>query len=248
MIFIRKIDTTPDKPTVLIIHGLYSSSSNWYTIARALGYNVILVDLPNHGRSEWVDQFSYRSLVDAIASLIDREMYVIGHSLGGRVATILAAENSLIKGLIVVDISPISDRKIDRIFTKCHSLFLQHLVEARRAGVEDIQKYLHENGVAEDMCSAVDQAYRQMNIEVIAEKLSQLPQQWNDIMGAHPKIQTPTLFIRGGASPYITDQIASTFSTLFTNYTVATVEGATHRLHHEFPDRFVEIVKEFIGQ
>lgn len=247
MIFTRKIETTPDKPTVLLIHGLYSSSSNWYAIARALDCNVIMVDLPNHGRSEWVDEFSYRSLADAIAPLIDKEMYVVGHSLGGRIATILAAENRLIKGLVVVDISPITDRKTDRIFTMCHSLFMQHLVEARRTGVEDIQSYLQENGVAEDMCSAVDQAYRQMNIEVVAEKLSQLPKQWNEIMSCHDKITTRTLFVRGGASPYITDEVAATFSSLFTNYSVATVQGGSHRLHHEYPERFVEIVKEFIG-
>ena len=38
---------------VVIFHGLLGSLDNWITIARTLSskYKVILVDLPNHGKS-----------------------------------------------------------------------------------------------------------------------------------------------------------------------------------------------------
>lgn len=235
------------EPHILLLHGLYSSSSNWYTVAKKLGNKVTLVDLPNHGRSEWSDEFSYRSIAEAIKPLIKEPTIVIGHSFGGRVAMLLAAECTEVIGLVVVDISPVPSPKVDRIFTLCHAMFLQHLVTAKREGVTDIEKYLREVGAAEDMTAAVDQAYRQMNIEVIADKIMKLPAEWGELSVNKGVVDKPTLFVRGGASPYITDAYIEEFPKYYSNFSVATIQDATHRLHHEKPDEFVDVVQKFIS-
>lgn len=237
------------KPHILILHGLYSSSSNWYTVARDLGYEVELVDLPNHGRSAWSDEFGYRAIAEQIKPLIDKPTIVIGHSLGGRIAMILAQELPLlVTGLVVVDISPIALPKVDRAFTMCHAMFLHHLVEARRSGVTDITGYLREHNAPEDMTSAVDQAYRQMNVEVVADNLMKLPAEWLDITSQYGICDTPTLFVRGGNSPYILDLYIEQFHTRYSNFEVATIDSGTHRLHHEYPDKFIAAVRTFIDK
>lgn len=234
------------KPNILLLHGLYSSSSNWYPVARDLGYQITLLDLPNHGRSVWCDTFSYRSIADTLRNLITEPTVIVGHSFGGRVAMMLARECPNVVGLVVVDISPVSNMKIDRAFTLCHAMFLQHLLAASRQKVTDIEGYLHEKGVAPDMCSAVDQAYRQMNIEVIANNIMKLPTEWNRINSEYGVSDIPTLFVRGGASPYIQDSYIEEFHNYYSNFSVATVQDATHRLHHEKPEEFVRIIKQFI--
>lgn len=243
-LFERIIEGT--EPQILLLHGLYSSSSNWYPVAKSLGNRVKLVDLPNHGHSQWTDEFSYRSIANAIKPLIDCPTIIIGHSFGGRVAMMLAAECDQIIGLVVVDISPVASPKIDRAFTLCHAMFLQHLVTAKREGVTDIEAYLKEKNVADDMTAAVDQAYRQMNIEVIADRIMALPTEWAEISAAKRVTDKPTLFVRGGASPYILDSYIEEFHKYYSNFSVATIEGGTHRLHHEKPSEFVAAVQRFI--
>lgn len=234
------------EPRVMLLHGLYSSSSNWYPVARLLGYTVQMVDLPNHGRSPWSGEFSYRALADAVKPLIDSPTVLIGHSFGGRVAMMLARECPQVIGLVVVDISPVASLKVDRVFTMCHAMFLQHLLTAKRENVTDIESYLKEKGVAADMTSAVDQAYRQMNIEVVADSIMKLPAEWAEISAANGIEDKPALFVRGGASPYILDAYVAEFDRYYSNFRVETVDGGTHRLHHEFPEEFVKIVKNFI--
>ncbi|MCY4313597.1 MAG: alpha/beta fold hydrolase, partial [Gammaproteobacteria bacterium] len=51
----------PSNPPVVILHGLFGSSSNWRTIASRLStrFYVLCVDLRNHGKSGWSDSMSY---------------------------------------------------------------------------------------------------------------------------------------------------------------------------------------------
>lgn len=248
MLFTRKIEVATEKPWVMLLHGLYSSSSNWYPIARMLECNVLLVDLPNHGRSTWVDDFSYRGLARAVNELIDREMVVVGHSLGGRVATMLAADNPLVTGLMVIDISPISTRKSERTFLMAHRFFLELMVEARENKVTDIEAFLVSRGATEDMCAAVEQAYRQMNVAVVAEQIMGMVDEWCDIMSHFQTITTPTIFVRGTASPYIADAALPELAKVFINSSVKEIEGGTHRLHHQFPELLSELIKNFANE
>ncbi len=86
------------------------------TIAKAISESarVTLVDLPNHGQSEWTDHFSYREMAGQVAGLLkaqgEGDQYtVVGHSMGGKVAMTLALlQPELVKRLCVVDVSPVT--------------------------------------------------------------------------------------------------------------------------------------------
>src|SRR5699024_6420241 len=74
-----------------------------------------LVDLPNHGDSPWTDRFSYIDMADAVADTLKERtaaegpVDVIGHSMGGKTAMVLALRHpQLVDRLIVVDIAPIA--------------------------------------------------------------------------------------------------------------------------------------------
>ena len=55
-----------------------------------------------------------------------------------------------------------------------------------------------------------------------------------------------TLFIRGENSDYIDDQGITVINQMFSNVQIATIKGAGHWLHAEQPQKFVELVSNFL--
>ena len=88
-------------PDAWYVHGLAGSSSNWTSLAGALGGRSTgyLVDLPGHGHSDPPPRGRYSLVRDAalVAELIGRRsagpVHLVGNSLGGVVATCLAARH-----------------------------------------------------------------------------------------------------------------------------------------------------------
>ena len=93
-------DTGSDEPgggpPLIILPGLFGSKRNWSAIARELGRHrrVITADLRNHGESPWTDRHDYPGLAADVARLIEAHTAgrasVLGHSMGGKAAMMLA--------------------------------------------------------------------------------------------------------------------------------------------------------------
>ena len=75
---------------IIILHGLYGSSDNWFTIARKLenNYTIYLPDARNHGRSPHNTVHTYEAMRDDLKEFIDshkiKNPILIGHSMGGK--------------------------------------------------------------------------------------------------------------------------------------------------------------------
>ncbi len=104
--------SNPEK-TLLLLHGLGTSSSTWVHVLPALGpaWNVLAPDLPGFGFSTLRDPqefFRLSELVDALAAFVDRTLntpfVIVGHSLGGWLAAKLAMRRGpLVRRLILVN-------------------------------------------------------------------------------------------------------------------------------------------------
>ena len=97
-------------PPMVILHGLFGSSDNWFTQAKMLGehYHVYLLDQRNHGQSPHSDVFDYTLLAaDLEKFLIDKNIkdpIIIGHSMGGNTALQLVAQApQLAEKLILIE-------------------------------------------------------------------------------------------------------------------------------------------------
>ena len=98
---------------VVFAHGLFGQGRNWTQIGKALAdeHRVLLLDLPHHGRSPWEDDFDYVRIADQVSQLLDPDdpVALVGHSLGGKVAMVLALRHpELVERLCVVDVSPVA--------------------------------------------------------------------------------------------------------------------------------------------
>lgn len=101
------------KPTLLLVHGLAGSRDNWNRIARYLTpyYHVIIPDLPGQGDSKVPADFDYslpnlteklRRFAEAIK--VDNGLNIAGHSMGGSVALLYAAQYPVdTKSLFLID-------------------------------------------------------------------------------------------------------------------------------------------------
>jgi pimeloyl-ACP methyl ester carboxylesterase len=86
-------------PSVVLLHGVATSGWMWRRIAEALAghLNVLVPDLPGHGRSNARPWVSMTDTVAAVADVIrsrcpQQRAHVVGLSLGGNIAVQMAAD------------------------------------------------------------------------------------------------------------------------------------------------------------
>ena len=99
---------------MVIIHGFLGMSDNWKTLGSQFateGFQVHALDLRNHGKSFHSEDFSYEVMVEDVKQYCEyhqlNNIIIIGHSMGGKVAMLLATTYpELVSKLIVADIGP----------------------------------------------------------------------------------------------------------------------------------------------
>ena len=79
-------------PLVLLLHGLGATADVWGEVGATLGERAWAApDLPGHGRSSALSEYTFAGVADAVAPLLDPAgTVVVGHSFGGVVGLHLA--------------------------------------------------------------------------------------------------------------------------------------------------------------
>ncbi|GAA3113846.1 hypothetical protein GCM10020254_70280 [Streptomyces goshikiensis] len=86
------------RPALVLLHALGQSAGHWAPVRDALapGRRVYALDLRGHGRSEWPGRYSLELMRDDVLGFLDAlgldRVELVGHSLGGVVAYLLAAQ------------------------------------------------------------------------------------------------------------------------------------------------------------
>jgi pimeloyl-ACP methyl ester carboxylesterase len=99
----------PDRPTLVFVHGAGGCGLQWnYQVVyfRKLGYRVLAVDLPGHGKAPGPGRQSITDYADALKAILVREavtrVVLIGHSMGGGIVLTEALRKSpLCMGLVL---------------------------------------------------------------------------------------------------------------------------------------------------
>lgn len=263
-LFFRKMG---EGPPVIILHGLYGSSDNWITIARALSdsYTIYIPDQRNHGKSPHSSRHDYIEMTADIEELVQENIggkfILLGHSMGGKVAINFALKHpERIASLIVADISPFSRYPDDLAIVESHEKILKTLLytdissAASRKGAEDmvLEKIIDKRtggfllkNIARDKSGkfrwTINAPAIYNNIEKLMSGLT-IP---DDLTGGMTGF--PVLFIRGGESEYLPDSHKADISKLFPAAEFITIAGTGHWLHADKPAEFVQIVRDFLS-
>ena len=257
-LFSTQLGTTG--PRVAFLHGLFGQGKNWTTIAKALSDSarVTLVDLPNHGQSEWTNHFSYPEMARQVAGLLkaegERDQFaVVGHSMGGKVAMTLALlHRELVERLVVVDVSPVSTREIsdfDTFVRGMRAIDLGTLTDRRDADAQlaayvsdpTIRSFLLQNLRRND--SNAKRWRWQMNLEMIGDHLGEMGD-WPEL-DAHP-YDGPVLWVAGAESGYVQPEYAAAMRGHFPRVQLITIKAAGHWVHSEQPQVFLAVLRRFL--
>jgi pimeloyl-ACP methyl ester carboxylesterase len=254
---------------VVFLHGLFGQGRNWMTVAKALAdrHRVTLVDLPNHGRSAWTEHVDYLDMAAQVAAVLEADgpATVVGHSMGGKVAMVLALTRpDLVERLVVADMSPVDYSSeaeatggvlgyarilLDLDLTQVHRREDADRLLAAQVPSPTIRSFLLQN-LRRDGESAGrgEGGWRwAANLEAIVRDgatLSGWPEAQLAGRGPYPG---RVLWMAGQSSGYVQPAYDEAMRRWFPHYRKVTIKGAGHWLHSEKPDVFIATLRRFLG-
>lgn len=245
---------------MVFLHGLFGQGKNWTQIAKQVAerHQVLLVDLPHHGRSPWPERFDFTEAAEQVADLLsDGPATVVGHSLGGKVAMVLALLHpDRVERLCVADISPVSyaaSREFPGYIAAMSGMDLTQVVHRADAdrllepAVPDttVRSFLLQN-LRRDPAAPGGWSW-QMNLDVLARDLPVLSGWPEAQLAGRPPYDGPVLWLAGGRSDYVKPEYDAAMDRWFPRNRKVTIKDAGHWLHSERPEIFVEVLRRFLG-
>lgn len=240
---------------LLIIHGFLGSSDNWKSLGMLYaneGFEVHMLDLRNHGKSFWSDEFDYKVMSDDVLEYCKHKnletVSIIGHSMSGKVAMLFATKYpEMVDKLIIADIGP-------KYYAPHHQDILAGLnavdfsTKPSRTEVEEtLFPYIPDFGTRQFLMKSLfwkekEQLAFRFNLDVFNKQIEVI----GEALPNNNHFYKTTLFIRGGNSKYILDSDFESIKNHFPNAIFETIPNAGHWLHAENPKLFLELSSEFL--
>ncbi len=240
---------------LIILHGLFGSSDNWYTLSKTFAqhFSVYVLDQRNHGQSPHSAEMNYQALSEDLHEFVlehglERPV-IIGHSMGGKTAMNYAVKYpDQLDRLVVVDIVPKSyPVHHDHILDGLHEIPIEHLASrteadtllSRKVPEADVRQFLLKNlGRRPDggfewkvNLSAIDQNIEALGLGMIYS-------------GKH---EGPCLFILGEKSNYYKPGDDVRIRSIFPKAEIVTMDTG-HWVQAEKPAEFAQIVLSYLAR
>lgn len=240
---------------LLIVHGLFGSGRNWGAIAKRLAGDrrVVTVDMRNHGQSPFLDSQSYADMAADLAGVIAGQgaaMDVVGHSMGGKAAMMLALTRpELVARLVVADIAPVAyGHSQNHLIAAMRGLDLTGLTERREAD-RRLARAVPDDGTRAFLLQSLDLKADpprwRLNLDVLEAEMDGITG-WPGADGLEA-YQGPALFLAGAVSDYVLPAHRPLIRALFPRAVIARIPGAGHWLHADKPREFEASVRAFLA-
>ena len=247
-IHIHYTRTGGNKPPLVLLHGLMTNGLCWTDLARALEseYDVIMPDARGHGKSS-VPDFGYRyedhanDVIGLIKALNLSRPVLLGHSMGGMTAAVVASQNSgLLRGLILADptfLSPKVQREVrDSDVADQHRQVLNMSLE---------EVIAEARGRHPNRSSETHELFARARLQTSMAAFDVLTPPNPDYTQLVKSIDVPSLLVfgdRGVVSPVVAEELQRQNPKI----QVEQIPEAGHALHLDQPERFISIVKSFL--
>lgn len=239
-------------PPIVILHGMLGSSRNWQTAGRELasGRRVLAVDLRNHGQSPHVPGMAYGEMMaDVLAWMAAQGIAradFIGHSMGGKVAMLLACRHpERVSRLVVVDMAPKGynwpEHRLE--FAAMNALdlgFLKSRADAEAQFEPRVPGWAMRKFLATNLERRPEGGWMwQINLAAITAALPDLER---NPLAPEDRYAGPTLFILGGKSGYVLPGDRETILRHFPAARFEILVESGHNPHIEAREAFVRAV------
>jgi pimeloyl-ACP methyl ester carboxylesterase len=261
-------------PTLVLVHGGLDHARSWDWTARALraNWHVIAPDLRGHGDSAWSPDGSYDShdFICDLAQLVhqqsDDQVTIIGHSLGGSIATRYAATfPEKVRKLVSIEGLGPPPKEMERMAGMTPPELMREWVEKRRALAS---RQPHRYATLEDALERMREKNHQLSEKQVlhltlhavsrnedgsyswkfdnyVRAFSPSGNSEKEMQQYFANIACPVLLCHGKDS-WASDPEADGRSALFHDARVVHFDNAGHWLHHDQFETFLAVVEDFI--
>lgn len=256
-----------DGPAVLLIHGMAGSSRTWKDVSQRLvaDHTVIAPDLLGHGESaKPMGDYSLGAFASGLRDLLSvvgvGRVTVVGQSLGGGVAMQLAYQHpELLDRLVLVGSGGLG-REVSwmlRLLTLPGAELLMPLlfpsVVAERG--TEVSRALQDRGVRSPRVAEMWRAYASLsgaqNRGAFLKTLRSVVDAGGQTVSAMDRLYlaaaVPTMIVWGDQDHIIPVEHAHDAHESIEGSRLEILEGCGHFPHVEAPDRFVEVLRDFIA-
>lgn len=245
---IHLLRTGGAKPPLVLLHGLLGNGPCWTPVARALQdeYDVVMPDARGHGQSSApLHGYRYddhaRDVVGLIESLRLASPIVLGHSMGGMTAAVVASQlGDALRGVVLVDptfLSPERQREVcDSDVADQH----RRLLKLSKGELLAQMRARHSRRTPE-MIDLLVEARRQTRQSAF-DVLTPPNPPYRELVRA---IEVPILLAIGD-DPVVSPETARELQKLNPLVRIAQIPGAGHGLPFDQPERLAEAVRSFI--
>jgi pimeloyl-ACP methyl ester carboxylesterase len=251
-----------DAPAIVMLHGGHQSAHSWDLVSLHLArrYRVLALDQRGHGDSEWARDVTYSNhemSLDAeafITAMGLQRPVLIGHSMGGRNATLLMRRNqALLRAAVIVDVGPeLSEKGRAAIagFVQVNQEFddLEHFVRNVRQYDPYRSREHIERTVKYNMLQRADGKF--------ISKCDSNPRRLSIVRGTGPlenitlddaaRFDLPVLLVRGANSNILASDAAERFAAALPQGLLATVADCGHNVHGQNTKGFINALGEFL--
>jgi pimeloyl-ACP methyl ester carboxylesterase len=253
---------------LIIMHGLFGSGDNWYSVARELSvkYTIYLVDARNHGNSPHYPEHNYTVLTGDIHNFMVQHgitnAILIGHSMGGKTALNFGMQHpEKIKKMVVVDISPLGYDSNDSIIYNSEQMaiirtlmtidtkLLNSRTEADKELVKTIPSAMVRQFLLKNLKRSKEGKFHwSLNLQALHDHMPGIFEGIIKEGVTDPRgiPEFPLLFIKGERSGYIGDHDVAAIRHYFPWAEIKVIPKAGHWLHAEQPELFLKEVREFL--
>lgn len=238
-----------DKPSLLIVHGLFGSARNWGVICKRLSddRHVVAVDMRNHGTSPWFDSHTYTDMAADLAEVVTHfggQMDVLGHSMGGKAGMVLGlTDPDRVNRLLVADIAPVGYSHSQNPLIHAMKALDLSQIEKRSDADRLLKDSIPEDGVRAFLIQSLDIKERKwrLNLDALEQNMPHII----DFPEIDGRFEKPTFFLSGGASDYVLPAYRGRIKELFAKPYFATMRDVGHWPHAEKPREFEASIRAF---
>jgi pimeloyl-ACP methyl ester carboxylesterase len=220
----------------LLLHGITSSAATMWEVGEGLaaaGWSAVAVDLPGHGGSGPAASYRFADVADALADQLGAGWdLVVGHSLGGAVATVLLAAHpsTAARALLVDPALVVADDDADGLVAE----FERDRVTQTGDVVAAAHPHWHPRTVAERVRST-----RSTDSAAVAGWAAQ-NRPW-DVREAARAVRVPVHVLVPTSEAVVTASLVEELSdSTRAPWTFETVPDTTHSVHRDRPDLVVD--------
>lgn len=246
---VHYIRTGGNKPAVVLLHGLMTNGACWTPLARTLenDYDVVMPDARGHGNSDAPDHgYSYDTLAADVESLIDAleltAPVVLGHSMGGMTAAVVASRNpKRLRGLVLADPTFLTLQRQREVHQS--DVADQHRrILNRSEGDLLAEMRIRHSHRSREVIELLVQARLQTSISAFEILTPPNP----DYMQLINILDVPSLLVVGDAGSVVSLELAAELAGLNQRLEVVQIKEAGHGLPYDQPERFSAVVKIFL--